>query len=67
LEKTQNPKPGWGQAVIIEDRADGETFSFHCQSALLVPPATGWWYRGDSRSCRIIYPINGLHQPIVAG
>jgi hypothetical protein len=24
-------------------------------------------YRGDNRSCRIIYPINGLHALNVAG
>jgi hypothetical protein len=65
IVKNQNPKRVCGRPVIIKNRAN-EPVSFQCRSALLVSPAIGW-HRGDNRSCRIIYPINGLHALNVAG
>jgi hypothetical protein len=44
LAKAHNRKRGWGLPVIIinKDHADGEPFSCHSPSALLVFPATVW-------------------------
>jgi hypothetical protein len=67
LAKTQNPKPSWGQPVIIEESRRRRDIQFPLPIRTLRISCHRLVYRGDSRSCRIIYPINGLHQPIVAG
>jgi hypothetical protein len=48
IGKTQNPKSGWGQPVIIENRAGGNAHSFMGRQIGLSRWSTSFVYMGLS-------------------